>query len=616
MVTAVLPLYLDSIGLGFAALGAMEGAADLAFSLSKLAGGAVGHRVQKKRPWATAGYFLTMAGTGAIALVKGIAAVATLRTVAWFGRGFRSPMRDFMLADEVGPTHFGRAYGFERSADMIGAVLGPVIAAVLVFVGLTSRARSQEPDPSDRGPSFGVMTRDRAVEKPARDPAARSRAPRVFWLSSGVLVRAGDFSHVLIVIAAGALGGGIDGEVLTTAVLLYAGHNLISAFAAYPAGKLGDARSKSKVLVAGYALGVVTNATLAFAGDQLAWVVVAIALSGIYIAIEETLEKAVVASVLPREQRSLGLGILASANALGDLGSSVFVGVMLAAGHSQLAFATGMCRRARRRGCGDFAARRDSLDARARSRSVAQELVTGAARMHVARQVAPLSLADDRVPVAVLVESDALATGVRHAHRRRVTRALARIRPQRSTEHDHRHCERHPAIARVGLCFDEVALRHHQLDHAPAIGTDHGTPDRRSRSARHGTRTSSTRGSDPALPGTSSQPRPEITRSASGSQPHHAAVEEIELERVAVTAGRFATAAPRRRSAGFHEARVRRVVFATPRGTFAVAEQNANVDSTASLTKRMLRGPCADNAVGNISVTDVTPPVTRSTGVR
>ena len=83
--------------------------------------------------------------------------------------------------------------------------------------------------------------------------------------------------------------------------------------------------------------------TLAFAGDELAWVVVAIALSGIYIAIEETLEKAVVASVLPREQRSLGLGILASANALGDLGSSVFVGVMLASGHTQLAFAIPAC---------------------------------------------------------------------------------------------------------------------------------------------------------------------------------------------------------------------------------------------------------------------------------
>jgi MFS family permease len=84
---------------------------------------------------------------------------------------------------------------------------------------------------------------------------------------------------------------------------------------------------------------VVTNSMLAFVGGSLAWLVVAIALSGVYIAIEETLEKAVVAELLPRDQRSLGLGVLASANALGDLGSSVFVGAMLATGHTTAAFA-------------------------------------------------------------------------------------------------------------------------------------------------------------------------------------------------------------------------------------------------------------------------------------
>src|SRR5258705_3928158 len=139
MVTAVLPLYLASVGLGTAALGVMEGAADLAVSLSKLAGGAVGHRVERKRPWAAAGYLLTTLGTGLIAVTRAVAGVITLRTVAWFGRGFRSPLRDFLLADEVGPTHFGRAYGFERSADMIGAVVGPLVAAGVVAVGLQLR---------------------------------------------------------------------------------------------------------------------------------------------------------------------------------------------------------------------------------------------------------------------------------------------------------------------------------------------------------------------------------------------------------------------------------------------------------------------------------------------
>jgi MFS family permease len=344
MVTAVLPFFLASIHLGPAALGVMEGAADLAFSLSKLAGGAVGHRVEKKRPWAAGGYLLTTLGTGLIALVQAFAAVVTLRTFAWFGRGFRSPLRDFMLADEVGSTHFGRAYGFERSADMIGAVVGPLVAAALVYAGATfTQVILWSIIPSALSFLAVVfLTRDRIIEKTEPTPKVKHAPfPRAFWLFVGgvLLFGLGDFSRTfLIVLAARALGHAEAQHVLSIAVLLYAGHNFVSALAAYPAGKLGDAGSKPKVLVVGYALGVVTNVVIAFAGASLPWLVGAIVLSGIYIAIEETLEKAVVAQLLPREQRSLGLGVLASANALGDFGSSLTVGLLLAANAPTAAF--------------------------------------------------------------------------------------------------------------------------------------------------------------------------------------------------------------------------------------------------------------------------------------
>jgi hypothetical protein len=75
-----------------------------------------------------------------------------------------------------------------------------------------------------------------------------------------------------------------------------------------------------------------------FSGS-LAWLVVAIVLSGCYIAIEETLEKAVAAEFLSRELCSLGFGILACANAVGDMGSSLYVGFLLGAGQDVLAFA-------------------------------------------------------------------------------------------------------------------------------------------------------------------------------------------------------------------------------------------------------------------------------------
>jgi MFS family permease len=83
---------------------------------------------------------------------------------------------------------------------------------------------------------------------------------------------------------------------------------------------------------------VLTNVLLAVAGGKLEWLVGAIVLSGIYISVEETLEKAVAAELLPREVRSLGFGILACANAVGDMLSSLYVGFLLQRGEERWAF--------------------------------------------------------------------------------------------------------------------------------------------------------------------------------------------------------------------------------------------------------------------------------------
>ena len=109
-------------------------------------------------------------------------------------------------------------------------------------------------------------------------------------------------------------------------MLLYAMHNFVSALAAYPAGHIGDRRAKLPVLVAGYGLGVITNILLAISSGSIGLLVVVFLFSGTYIAIEETLEKATVADILPRESRSLGLGYLACGNAVGDMASSLYVG--------------------------------------------------------------------------------------------------------------------------------------------------------------------------------------------------------------------------------------------------------------------------------------------------
>jgi MFS family permease len=350
MCTAVLPMYLATAGLGPAALGLIEGVADSLVSLSKLAGGYVGHHVQRKRPWASLGYLVTTLGTWGIAFVGSLAAVVTLRSAAWAGRGFRSPLRDFMLADAVEPDYFGRAYGMERAGDMLGAVAGPLLAGLLLWGGVEFRTIilwTAVPGLLAAGAIFFLTSDKSSPAMPQSDDnatdSARAPFPREFWLFLGgvFLFGLGDFSRTFIVwLAAGTVGedGNMAAGTLSSAVLLYMLHNLVSAAAAYPVGLVGDRQARLPVLVVGYGVGVGTNLLLAFFSGSMGWLFAAIILSGVYIAIEETLEKAVAAELLARERRSLGFGILACGNAVGDMVSSLYVGLLLEAGHTTLAF--------------------------------------------------------------------------------------------------------------------------------------------------------------------------------------------------------------------------------------------------------------------------------------
>jgi MFS family permease len=344
-----LPLYLTTLGLGPAVLGMIEGVADLLVSLSKLGGGVAGHYVQRKRAWAALGYLVTSLATSGMALARTAAALVALRGVGWIARGFRSPLRDYLLADAVAATHYGRAYGLERAGDMLGAVTGPLLATLLVWGGIEFRAIllwAIVPGALAAGSIFFLARQRPGAPAPTprhTAPAAGAPIPRLYWtfLIGVLLFGLGDFSRTFLIwLAARQLGeSGLRAPgTISVAVMLYMLHNLISAAAAYPVGRLGDRRSKIHLLVVGYAIGVLANLLLAIFTNSLAWLVVAIVLSGIYISVEETLEKAVAAELLPRELRSLGFGVLAAANAFGDMASSLYVGFFLEAGRPDAAF--------------------------------------------------------------------------------------------------------------------------------------------------------------------------------------------------------------------------------------------------------------------------------------
>ena len=99
--TSILPLFLAAIGAPAIALGLIEGVADALSSFAKLFGGWLGDHVQRRKPWAAAGYFLTGVTTGLYGLFAWWPWTLFVRTLGWVGRGLRSPLHDALLTDSI-----------------------------------------------------------------------------------------------------------------------------------------------------------------------------------------------------------------------------------------------------------------------------------------------------------------------------------------------------------------------------------------------------------------------------------------------------------------------------------------------------------------------------------
>ena len=136
--TAVLPSFLTGVLGGSAAtLGLIEGLSDALLGVAKLVGGPLANQPARRVRLARGGYLLTAVFTAVIGLATTVWQAGALRAAAWVARGARTPARDAMLAGLAPPDAYGRAFGVERAGDNLGAVVGPLLASMLVAtVGL------------------------------------------------------------------------------------------------------------------------------------------------------------------------------------------------------------------------------------------------------------------------------------------------------------------------------------------------------------------------------------------------------------------------------------------------------------------------------------------------
>jgi len=182
--------------------------------------------------------------------------------------------------------------------------------------------------------SFGtlVQERRRTARPGLRFWGALGALPGSFrrYLVGVSVFGAGDFAHTLLILRAvelltPQLGAALAG---TVSVALYVLHNVVYAGMSYPVGALGDRVNKRTLLAMGYLLAALMGVALMLPLSSVGYLAFIFALGGFYIAVEDTLERALAAELLPEHIRSTGFGTLAAVNGLGDLLSSLIVGLL------------------------------------------------------------------------------------------------------------------------------------------------------------------------------------------------------------------------------------------------------------------------------------------------
>lgn len=330
MVHTLLPLLLAG-GLGASALtiGLIEGAAEALVLVTKVFSGYLSDAIGRRKPLVLFGYGLAALVKPLFPLADSVATVTTARLLDRFGKGVRGAPRDALVGDLAPPAIRGACFGLRQSMDTVGAVLGPGMAIVLLWVFADNLQAVlwvavvpgiiavllllKVPEPADR------------AQRPARLPLSREGLARLgsgFWVLAGVggLVALARFSEAFLVLRAAERG-------LPTmwVPLVMVAMAMVYALSAYPAGYLSDRVSRRSILGAGMLVLLVADVALALA-DGYGLLFVGAALWGLHLGLSQGILASLITDTAPPAYRGTAFGVFNLLSGAGLLVASGLAG--------------------------------------------------------------------------------------------------------------------------------------------------------------------------------------------------------------------------------------------------------------------------------------------------
>ncbi|MBL8423487.1 MAG: MFS transporter [Candidatus Accumulibacter phosphatis] len=310
MLYPLVPLYLSSVLMaGPRAMGIIEGVAEATASLLKLFSGVIVDHTRRAKPWIVFGYGLAGLGRPLIAFVSSWPWLLAIRFADRVGKGLRSSPRDALLAASVDSGRRGLAFGLHRALDNAGAVVGPLVAALLLAKDVPLRDIFLW----SALPAAGCLALTLMIrEPPTREPLDHGSFA---WRIEGMPSL---FKRYLVVVALFTLGNSSNMFLLLRArelgvpeaqiPLLWAAVSAVAMVFSTPLSALSDRVGRVHLLAGGYAAYAFFYLGLGLMADDGLLLFALFAFYGLFMAATEGVEKALVADIAPAARRGAAFG--------------------------------------------------------------------------------------------------------------------------------------------------------------------------------------------------------------------------------------------------------------------------------------------------------------------
>ncbi len=323
----VLPLFLtQQLNAPGSAVGAVEGVAEATQHIVQGGSGWVADHMRQNKPLALLGYTLGALAKPTIGFSAVWQQVLGARLADRLGTGIRSAPRDALLASSVSSERRGAAFGLEGVGDNFGAVVGPLLAAALLFaVHLDMRWIFYLAFiPGILAVAVMSAVPERRRTPPSEDSPRLSLRdlPASYWkyVLAVAVFSLGNSSNAFIILKGSSVGIPTEAN-----VLIYAGFNFVAAAASYPAGALSDRIGRKTVFLVGLGIFAAAYVGLALANQALA-VGALFVVYGAYQGIFRAVGKALATDLAPPDLRGSGIGLYLSAVGASTLVASLVGG--------------------------------------------------------------------------------------------------------------------------------------------------------------------------------------------------------------------------------------------------------------------------------------------------